>query len=91
MWSKKKTAESTKLNAASLVTEESLNQDLLNNLHSFIVKYRSIGNNGTANQLVDIYTLFNKQFPVVKQCVSESKDTPANIPESTATNANTST
>ena len=42
--------------------EQILNQELLNNLHSFIVKYREINNIATASQLVDFYAQLNKQF-----------------------------
>ena len=73
MWSKKK----------SVVTEEKLNQELLNTLHSFIVKYRSIGNKTTSDQLVDTYTMFNKSFSNVSQNKSETK-------EETIANANAS-
>ena len=73
MWSKKKTA----------ITEERLNQELLNTLHSFIVKYRSIGNKNTADQLVDTYTMFNKSFSNVSKDVSENKETTPKTNDST--------
>jgi len=47
--------------------EQVLNQELLNNLHSFIVKYREINNTATASQLVDFYAQLNKQFSPASQ------------------------
>ena len=42
--------------------EQILNESLLNNLHSFIVKYRALNKTSTVTQLVDFYTELNKQF-----------------------------
>ena len=74
MWSKKK----------PVVTEEQLNQELLNTLHSFIVKYRSFGNKTTSSQLVDTYTMFNK-------CFSNTSVNKTEIKEESPANANAST
>lgn len=79
MWSKKK----------PVVTEKSLNQELLNDLHLFIVKYRSIGNNNTANQLVDIYTTLNKSFSNVEEIVKKVEN--SEVPKETNANASPST
>lgn len=52
-----------------------LNQELLNNLHSFIVKYREINSTATASQLVDFYAQLNKQFSTTSQSTSQPPNT----------------
>ncbi len=55
-----------------IITEENLKSNLLNTIHEYIVKFRSIGNHDTANKLVTFYTDLNNDL---KQPTTNNSDT----------------